>query len=280
MIVYDMKSGKTSEERESLILRFLYNTVIGRCILKVIIQRPISRFNSFFINSRISSLFIKSFIRNNNIDMDDYEDVKYYSFNSFFTRKIKDGRRSISSDLFSICDSKLMYYKISSSLKIKVKNSVYSLDELVKGDVSSFGDGVCLVFRLSPEDYHHYLFLDSGKVVKSYEIDGILHSVNPIVYDRYKVFSENNRVVNYLDTFNYGSVIEIEVGALNIGKINNYEKADFKRGEEKGYFSFGGSTIILLFKKDTVLIDDLIVNNSSLGIETRVLMGDKIGKKL
>lgn len=43
----------------------------------------------------------------------------------------------------------------------------------------------------------------------------------------------------------------MEVGAMMVGRITNHEAVPgyVTRGEEKGYFEFGGSTIILLTQK-------------------------------
>jgi phosphatidylserine decarboxylase len=70
----------------------------------------------------------------------------------------------------------------------------------------------------------------------------------------------------------------MEVGALLVGKIvNHHGPAAVRRGQEKGYFQFGGSTVVLLLKKDTALLDEDILENSRNGIETVVKFGEKIG---
>ena len=93
------------------------------------------------------------------------------------------------------------------------------------------------------------------------------------------MFTENNREVSLLNTQNFDEVLWIEVGALNIGKIHNHNKTNFKRYEEKGYFSFGGSTIILLFQNNTIRLDKDILYYSNKGIETIIYYGDIIGEK-
>ena len=76
----------------------------------------------------------------------------------------------------------------------------------------------------------------------------------------------------------FGDVIAMEVGALLVGKIvNHHGPASVRRGQEKGYFQFGGSTVVLLMKKDTAILDGDILENSRNGIETVVKFGEKIG---
>lgn len=101
-----------------------------------------------------------------------------------------------------------------------------------------------------------------------------------ISYNTYKVFTENKRVVSLLKTANFNEVYQIEVGALNIGKIHNHNKKNLKKYEEKGYFSFGGSTIVLLFEKSSIKIDKDILENSKNNLETKVSYGEVIGKNI
>ncbi|MBQ2912006.1 MAG: phosphatidylserine decarboxylase, partial [Clostridia bacterium] len=105
-------------------------------------------------------------------------------------------------------------------------------------------------------------------------------TVNPIANDYYPIYKENSREYTTLETADFGKLTIIEVGALRVGKIvNNHGKARVKRGQEKGYFQFGGSTVVVLVKKDKVIIDSDIVENSLADIETIVRMGEKIGTK-
>lgn len=281
MQIRNRKNQKILELNDSKLLKTLYTTKLGRILLKVLTKKPISSFNSFFIKSRLSKVYINKFIKINNIDMSEYEKKEYTSFDDFFIRKIKPEKRPIDKSknaLFAICDAKLSVYTITKDLTLNIKNSTYSLKELVKEEIpNSYQEGKCLVFRLSADDYHHYYYLDDGKVLKTKIINGVLHTVNPIAFENYKVFLENQREVSYLKTKRFDEVIQIEVGALNIGKINNYPKETFRLAEEKGYFSFGGSTIILLFKKDKIKIDTDIETYSQKDIETSVLFGEKIG---
>ena len=100
----------------SLVLKFLYNTLIGRMILKLLITKPISNLAALFMNSGLSKFMIKRFIDKNDINMFEYDDRKYKSYNDFFTRKVISYKRPINASkdvLISPCDSKLIAYKIT-----------------------------------------------------------------------------------------------------------------------------------------------------------------------
>ena len=268
--------------KESKINVFLYNTYIGRIILKVLVLPIISKIVGVYQSSPLSILSIKSFIKKNNINMDDYEDKKYKSFNDFFARKIKENKRVINDDekaLISPCDSKLSVYNINDDNVFRIKNSYYTVNDLVNTDLKDkYKNGYALVFRLCVDDYHRYSYIDDGTQKTNNHIKGFLHTVRPIAVENINVFSQNEREWTTLHTKNFGDVIEIEVGALMVGKIVNLkENNKFKRGDEKGYFKFGASTIVLLI--NDVKIDDDILENSKNGIETIVKLGEKIGNK-
>ena len=283
MIYYNTKNKKLENEKISKSLVFLYTSKLGRTILKVITKPVFSKISGFFINTGISKIHIKKFIKKNHIDMNRYEKIKYRSFNDFFTRRLTEQaylKTSKIEDLISPCDAKLSVYRIKNNLMVNVKNSIYSIENLIQNEVpSAYQGGYCLVFRLSPDDYHRYHSIDNMIIKNTKKIEGLLHSVNPIVYKNYKVFTENSREVSLINTENFGEILWVEVGALNIGKINNNDKKNLQRYEEKGYFSFGGYTIILLFKQNAITLDKDILYYSSKNIETKVYYGDVIGKK-
>ena len=234
------------------------------------------------MNSSLSKGQIKSFVEKNNIDLNLYESQEYNSYNDFFTRTIKEGVRHIDDDenaLIAPCDSKLPVYPIEESIQLKIKNSVYTIEDLLMSPAlaDEYRGGLCLVFRLTVDDYHHYHFIDDGTADKEHFIQGVFHTVNPIASDYYPIYKTNSRAYTVLHTKHFGDVVQMEVGAMMVGKITNLQKQSFKRGEEKGYFEFGGSTVVLFIKKDVVDIDEDILNISKNEDEVRVLMGERIG---
>ena len=181
--------------------------------------------------------------------------------------------------LIAPCDSKLTVYPIEDTLQLKIKNSVYTIEDLLMSPslADEYRGGLCLVFRLTVDDYHHYHFIDDGTADKDHFIKGVFHTVNPIASDYYPIYKTNSRSYTVLHTKHFGDVVQMEVGAMMVGKITNLNKKTFKRGEEKGYFEFGGSTVVLFIKKDIVDIDEDILNISKNEDEVRVLMGERIG---
>lgn len=284
--VYDRRNNEYRELEEANIgLKFMYNTFIGRVLLKIFTARWFSNLVGFYMNSIFSRWQIKRFIRNNNINMDEYEKKEYNSFNDFFIRKIKKGNREIVSDsdiLISPADSKVQNYKITDDLKFSIKNSLYTVSELLQDEKLSkeYKNGECLVLRLCVDDYHRYVYIDGGEVKETKKIDGVLHTVNPISDKKYKVYAQNSREWTIIETENFGKIIQMEVGALCVGRIRNFKCSKVKKGQEKGYFEFGGSTIIIFLKEDVVKIDEEIVANSKRGIETIVKQGEELGKKI
>lgn len=285
-MIYISRNRKSSEDiitESSKTLNFLYGTFVGRIVLKILTRRWISNLIGIYMNSSLSKHKIKKFIDKNNINTYEYEYKHYKSYNEFFTRKVIESKRPINASkdtLISPCDSKLTAYKINDDLTLRIKDSFYSINSLIEEDImEEYKGGDALVFRLSTDNYHRYCYIDSGKKSKNYYINGVFHTVQPISLNHYNFYKTNSREWTILYTNNFGKVIDIDVGALGVGRIkNNHNEYEFKKGEEKGYFEFGGSTIVLLFKKNTIELDRDIIENSKDNIETIVKYGERIGK--
>ncbi|MBQ6860228.1 MAG: phosphatidylserine decarboxylase [Clostridia bacterium] len=271
---YDLKTDSFVKEETKKSLQFMYNNVLGRVVLKMATGKPIAKVYARYMNSKQSRIKIKGFVRKNKINLEEYKDKKYTSFNDFFIREIKDGKRKIEEGFIAVCDAKLSVYKIDEESKFYIKNSIYTVEELI-GENRKYK--YALVYRLCVDDYHHYIFPDDGEVVSKKHINGVLHTVQPIAQKKYKVFHENTREITFLNCKELGDVCYIEVGAMMIGKIVNLDKTKFKKGEEKGHFEFGGSTVIVLINKD-IEINEKIIENSEKDIETIVKLGQKISK--
>lgn len=286
IMIYNRQTKELYNEIESdtRIINFLYNSVLGRVLLKIITQQWFSRILSKYYKSKLSRKKIKQFIYKYNIDnIDNMGSVNNYkSFNDFFIRQKDYNITHDTNDLISPAESKLTAYKIDNNLKIKIKNTIYSITDLIGQSSRSnellqeFKSGICLVFRLSTTDYHRYIHIDNGHYVYTYDIPGILHTVRSIS-EKYKIYVHNHRVVSVLSGKRLGRYIQIEIGALTIGKIVNNNKERFTRGEEKGYFEYGGSTIVILFRKNSIEIDQDISFQNSLGNEIKIDIGEKIG---
>lgn len=284
--IYDRKNKKYIIEKESgnKILNFLYKNSLGRIILKLAVNPTISKISGIYNDSKISRKKINKFIKTNNIDMNDFIKEEYENFNDFFIRKIKENKRpflSNKNNFISPADSKLTVYKITDDLKLTIKGSTYKLNDLINNeeDLKEYKNGHCLVFRLSVDDYHHYCYPDSGTLLKKSFIKGKLHTVRSISSD-YEIYKTNQREYSILKTDNFDEIIYIEVGALMVGKIVNFDKEKFNKGEEKGYFKLGGSTIVILVKDNIMKIDEDILEQIKDDIEVLVKYREKIATKI
>lgn len=268
--------------KENCIIRLLYNTSPGRLLLKALINPSVSNAAGIFLSSVLSKPLIDYYIKKHKIDMSEYEECKYKSFNDFFTRKKKHISVSHkSSELISPCDGYLSVYNIDELALFSIKNSIYDLRTLLKDEklAERYRGGTCFILRLTPHHFHRYLFVDNGNIVFKKSIPGVLHCVRPIACCRFPVYIENQRVCTEIQTEAFGTVIQMEIGAILVGRIHNHPVGSFVyRGQEKGFFEFGGSTIILLTQKDTVSVDKQIMYNTENNIETEVHIGEKIAE--
>ena len=286
--VYDRRRGAVYDEPQygERRLHLLYETALGRLLLGAIFARRwYSGLNAIRDKSRYSARKIQPLINRFGIDMSEYPEQSYTSYDSFITRKIDPAKRPIASNpntLIAVADSNVLTYSVTSDGRIPVKQSSYTITELLRDPelAAAYNEGTCLVFRLGTEDYHRYCFADDGEVIRTNSINGVLHSVQPISSKRYKAFSENRREYSVIETANFGTVVTVEVGAILVGKIHNYDITSCRRGQEKGYFSLGGSTILFLLKPGTVKIDSDILEYSRKQIETKVRLGEKVGEKV
>ena len=265
------------------ILAALYGCAAGRLLLKPLTAPGLSRLAGRFLSTKASKIFIKPFIKSNRIDMSQFEPVEYGSYNDFFSRRIREGARTVDMDpghLISPADSKLTALTITENGRFTLKHTEYTVGSLLKNPAlaAEYVGGWALIFRLTVDDYHRYCYAFDGEKGKTVAIPGRLHTVNPIANDFFPIYKENAREYTIVHAREFGDVIAMEVGALLVGKIvNHHGAASVRRGQEKGYFQFGGSTVVLLLKKDTAILDEDILENSRNGIETVVKFGEKIG---
>jgi len=286
--IYPKRKGKAMTEikKESTALKFLYHTALGRILLKILSSRWVSRLCAAFLDSRFSKPLIGHFIRKNHIKTTEYICNNFRCFNDCFSRKIKQGLRPIDQSvksLISPCDGLLSAYQITDKTVLPVKQSCYTIDSLLKNKKlsSRYQNGICLVLRLCVNHYHRYCYIDNGRKGKNIFIPGKLHTVRPIALESVPVFTQNCREYTVMQTENFGRVTQVEVGAMLVGKIKNHHGSTaFFKGQEKGMFLYGGSTIILLFEKDKIKIPESIFVMTGRREELAVKMGEKIGESV
>ena len=268
--------------RDGAALRFLYHTRLGRLLLRPLCARPLSRLCGRFLDSLLSKPLIAPFVRKNGIRLEDFFSDNFRCFNDCFSRRICPELRPVDPSpdaLVAPCDGLLSVYPIQKDTVIPAKQSLYTISDLLGGDpaVARFEGGTCLVFRLCVNHYHRYCYPDGGRPLRSAFIPGELHTVRPIALGQLPVFVRNCREYALLQTDHLGTVAQIEVGAMLVGKIANHPAPErFERGDEKGMFLYGGSTVILLIEPGRIHIPEEIFALSAEEREIPVCMGERI----
>ncbi len=275
--------------KDSLALRFLYRTIPGRMVLKLLVRPEISRLAGAVLDSGLSGRFVPYYIRKNRIDMIDVEIPAggFPSFNAFFTRRrTKEASCPRSGWLLSPCDGFLSFIRIRKDVIFDIKHTKFSLEDLL-GDgqlAAEFEDGTAFVFRLTPANYHRYGYAAAGQVLCHRKIGGVLHCVRPVATRTVPVYAQNSREYEVLWSKEFGKIVQMEIGALLVGKITNAGKpGDFtlvRAGQEKGYFEFGGSTILLLLTKESARISRRLYEARDENGEVPVKRGDRVAEVL
>ncbi len=273
------------KEKTSGFLTFLYTTPIGRGLLSILVSPAVSQAAGKLMNSGVSALAVPGFIKFHEIDVSEFEKTSFSSYNDFFTRKLKAGARPFEKEedaLISPCDAKLTIYPIIKDSRFWIKQGQYTLKSLLRDEklAKQFEGGILWQLRLSVDDYHRYIYPVSGRRSHERTIHGVFHTVQPIALENCPVYKENTRKYCLIKTKEFGTVLMMEVGAMMVGRITNHKETpgNVEVGEEKGYFEFGGSTIILLTQKGAVLPRKNILYRSARGEETCIRQGEKIGK--
>ena len=275
--------GTTGQDH---LLEVIYGHALTRMLLRPFLSPAVSDICGKFLSTRFSRRIIPSFVKKNHIDLSIYEKQEFDSYNAFFTRKIKAEQRPINDQknvLISPSDGKVTAYPITQKGRFWIKHTQYTAAQLLKDErlAERYMGGWIYVIRLTVDDYHRYCYVADGRKSKQRKIRGVLHTVNPVANDHYPIYKMNSREYCLLKTKEFGTILLMEVGALMVGKINNHEEdpAQVKRGEEKGMFEFGGSTIVVMTEPGMTKPDKDIIQNTKAQAETLIKMGEPIGCK-
>lgn len=272
-------------------LKWLYHDPFGNLALEAVIKRKtVSRFYGRYMKTPSSTLKIRSFINLFEVDTGEFQKglEEFTSFNDFFIRKLKKDARRIDQDPFSIispADGKLLAFeKLHKDLHFIVKGDNFSLPEFLNNNklAGEYLDGSMLLFRLTPADYHRFHFPIAGTPGNPHVIRGKYYSVSPIsIRKKARTYYQNKREYTIIKSDLYGDVIMAEIGATLVGSIKQTFTPGryYKKGEEKGYFEYGGSSVILLFKNRSIIIDDDLLFNTERTFETRVYFGERVAVK-
>lgn len=264
-------------------LDFLYKTKLGRIILRPLLLKPVSDFSGWLMDTKASKCLIGPFAKKSGIKLEDFILDDINCFNDFFCRRIKPELRPLDTDtshLMAPCDGLLKIYPIEKGLVIPVKQSKFSIRDLLQDKelAECFEGGYCLVYRLCVNHYHRYVYFESGYKSKDVIIPGFYHTVQPVALEAGPVFVENSRQYTVIETEQFGKCVQMEVGAMLVGRIVNEQpqECSVKRGTEKGHFEYGGSTIIVLVPEGKATIKKEILAASEMGEEVEVVLGASI----
>lgn len=268
---------------EGRVIDLLYGTGFGRMMLRPLVAPWVSKLAGAFLDCRISSCLVGPFVRKNNLDLRDYPRREYHSFNDFFTRSILPGKRQTEPEedrLASPCDGKLTLFPLEEDTRFTIKGCQYTVGSLLQNEelAREFKGGWGILLRLTVDDYHRYSYPVSGEKGENIPIPGVYHTVNPRAAEARPIYCENSRQYTRIHTESFGSVVMMEIGALLVGRIKNHHGAGpVARGQEKGYFEFGGSSIMLLLEKGHFTPDADLLENSQHGEETVIHLGEGLG---
>jgi phosphatidylserine decarboxylase len=236
---------------------------------------------------------IQAFIDFYNLDVDEFLDPvdSFKTFNEFFYRKLKPDARPIDSPddptlLVSAADCRLMVFEtVSEATRLWIKGRDFTIGRLLgdarREETERYVGGALAIFRLAPQDYHRFHVPVDGVIGKMMDIAGEYYTVNPqAIRSALDVYGENARKIVPIESAQFGRVMAVCVGAMMVGSIHTtvHEGQHVTRGQELGYFAFGGSTIVVLFERGAVEWDEDLVVNGRAALETLVRVGMGIGR--
>ena len=281
-------TGKVEIERPPAegLLKFLYGNTFGKfAFLPLAKQKVITKKYGKMMNTPKSVERIQPFVDSLNIDMSESKKRvnEFQSFNDFFYRELKADARKIADGMVSPGDGRVLAFdKVSEVNSFYVKGTKFTLKAFLKDDnlLEKHKNSSMVIVRLAPNDYHRYHFPFKGIASEAKQISGSYYSVSPIALQTNftKVFCKNKKEICTLTTENQGEILVIPVGATMVGSLNSTynPKAVVEKGQEMGYFAFGGSTVVLLFESNHFKIDEDLLQNTKNNIETFLKMGEKI----
>ena len=271
-------------------LRWLYTKRSGQWCLRLVARhRLFSDLYGWWQQRAFTRRDIRPFVERYGVDASEVEYPldHYVNFNEFFIRRLKTGMRPFADQAETLCspaDGKaLVYPDLTPKTQLPIKGCHIEIEALLAdaADPHYYAGGAALVVRLAPYDYHRFHFCDGGTAGTTQLLSGRYHSVNPIALGRIPdIFCLNKRAISEIETQSFGRIAYIEIGALNVASIvQTYLPGPVKRGDEKGYFQFGGSTVVLLFAAGRVLFASDLLEDSRAGLEVHVRTGETIGQR-
>lgn len=270
-------------------LRWTYENPFGRLSLNLLVKRSLfSAWYGWRMDRPSSKARIAPFIDRYGINMGECrsEADRFETFNDFFYRELNDEARPIVSDSRSIClpaDGRhLAIPDLSNVERVYVKGQSFDLGSFLGEEslAERFQGGSMVISRLCPVDYHRFHSPVEGQLREFRSVNGPLYSVSPIALRRNVGFLwENKRELAVIDTEDIGRVAFVAIGATCVGRIRMTRSPgdSIAKGEEMGYFAFGGSCVATIFERNAVCLEDDLIEHSARELEVYARMGDRLG---
>jgi len=264
-------------------LRWAYGNPLGKLALHGFVKRPFfSKWYGHRMNAPKTTEKIAPFLETYGLDAGDFEKnpEEFTSFNDFFYRKLKPGARPIAdAPVVLPADGRHLGFANASEIgSVFVKGQKFDVAGLLNDSdlAKKYQDGPLLLSRLCPVDYHRFHFPCSGTPGETRVLNGPLFSVSPLALrQQLSYLWENKRTITELVTEDFGTIICMEIGATCVGSIHQTFTPGQKveKGDEKGYFAFGGSSTLLLFEPGTVALAADLLETSAKVMELYAKMG-------
>jgi len=300
LVVIDRETKQPVEEKIpeyiKVAMRIMYATTSGRFVVEHQAKKllhHLSKVQGEKYDAPESRKEIHPFIDFHHLNVEEMLDNvdSFTTFNQFFYRKLKPTARKIAeptNQKLAVCgaDSRAnVFVTVTEATKLWIKGHGFTIGKLIQSEslAKEYQEGSVVIWRLAPQDYHRFHSPVTGTIKEVLPHAGTYYTVNPIaVRENVDVYTENKRVRIVLETPDFGEVIYMAIGATMVGSVNLTVAvgAKVKKGDEIGYFAFGGSTIIVLFKKGVIKFEEDLVINSAKPIETLVKLGQPLGRAI
>lgn len=271
-------------------LRWAYEHPLGRLSVRLVATRLwFSAWYGRRMNRPASRTRIRSFVRQFHLNPEEFvQDLDQFEhFNDFFARRLKPEARPIDSSaecaIFPADGRHLGFPDLSATESIFVKGQRWDLPALFQDGAlaEQYQRGAAVLSRLCPTDCHRFHFPVGGKAGKPLLIGGVLYSVSPLALRRSLSFLwQNKRMITQLSNPKFGQVALIEFGATNVGSIHQTfsAKKPVLKGQEKGFFRFGGSAVMTFFEPGRVKLAEDVLQNTQNQREVYARMGDAMAR--
>lgn len=271
-------------------LRWAYGNPLGRLTVAVAVKRLwFSKWYGWRMNNWESRKKIEPFIESYGVDVSEFTEslISYKNFNQFFYRKLKPQARPIDMNegvaVFPADGRHLAIENIDTADQFYIKGQSFDLAKFLGDDAlaKEFAGGTVLISRLCPVDYHRYHFPVSGEADDIQMLKGTLRSVSPLALRRQlSILWENRRARTLVESPEFGKVVVMEVGATCVGGMHStFQTGRVEKGDDKGYFSFGGSCVTTVFQKGAIRLDGDLLEQAAQGREVYAKMGERCGIK-